>query len=341
MSITTLSEIIDRLEILPDDTICHPDFPPIELSTAQQERFARIPAELRAKYTLVRLQTYLYERYFTHSELNTAELAAWQPTSASSNIVDGVDLDFCQRIDRSNTSRGYLDPDWQIVANTEAGESIVVKEGLHLHIDPQVHLSPQSSPAQIGDVVSIYLPRHLVGQDCYIAIGNCGKPTTDEAIELYFNFTPDIAVEIVRELTTGLNRSSLPFQLAILHDPALFYRYDAGTLSLMRSDYLDVQPELEKLYRRYRGGFGDRLPLFTKQLAPGVGIAEVPTSGDRFGWHRCELLARGLSAARKGQTATSDKLQQIGRVFATAGIDWDRPYLNPGASDCYVVYEVE
>jgi hypothetical protein len=38
-------------------------------------------------------------------------------------------------------------------------------------------------------------------------------------------------------------------------------------------------------------------PVFTKFLAPGLGLAEDPGQGDSFGQHRCRLLADAMILA--------------------------------------------
>lgn len=167
------------------------------------------------------------------------DIIAKQPTQIKNNIINGIDIDLCIRLQQSNTSNGYIDPDWQVVAETN-DELIVVKDGLHLHIDRQQHL-PKLPQAGIGDLIPIYLPHNLVGRDTYIIIGNLGSPDRAKSVEIYFNFTPNAAVAIAQKLTSELNRLSIPFQFAILHDPALFYRYDAGTLWLPHTGYIAVQ----------------------------------------------------------------------------------------------------
>jgi HopA1 effector protein family len=335
-----LIEIITTIEIDNDFTVRHPDYPALELSPATIARFQSTPPELQSKYAIGQIQKYLYDIYFSHSLLSLKEIESrsQQLSQFKNNIIDGIDIDFYQQLERSNTSNGYLDPDWQIIAETDAGELIVVKDKLHLHIDRQKHLSAELQQVQIGDVVAIYLPHNLVGQDTYIAVGNSGTPATSDdlapSVEVYFNFTPAAAISIVRQLTTELNQLDIPFQLAILHDPNLFYYYDAGTLWLFQTDYLRLQTVLSDIYHKHQSEFSPNVPLFTKQLAPGLGLAEVPTT-DAFGMQRCELLATSLFATMDRELTIADKLQIVVREFTTAGIDWLQPYLNPSALDCY------
>jgi HopA1 effector protein family len=340
----TLIEIIEKIEIDRDFSVRHPDYPPLELDPDSISIFQQIAPELQTKYAIIQIQNYLYDLYFSHCllSLNQIELTAAQPAQIKNNIVDGIDIDFYQKLQQSNTSKGYLDPHWQVIAITDDGELIVVKERLHLHINRQRHLPTDSQQVNIGDVVAIYLPNSLVGEDTYIIVGNCGTPGTGKlpnqdrspSVDLYFNFTPDAAVSIAQQLTMALNQLDIPFQFAILHDPDLFHCYDAGTLWISQAGYLQAQTVIADIYRSHSSEFSNDIPLFTKQLAPGLGFAEVLTT-DNFGMQRCKLLATGLFVARDLDLSSAEKLKIVCQEFTTAGIDWLQPYLNFSELDDY------
>jgi hypothetical protein len=323
-----LTEIVEKIEINPNFIVHHPDYPPLELEPETIARFQRTSPQLRSKYLKIQVQNYLHDIYFSHSLLSLTEIdrAAQQPAPIKNNTIDGVDIDFYRRLQQSNTGNGYLDPDWQIVAATENDELIVVKDGLHLYINPHKHLSKDFNQAAIGSVVPIYLPHNLVGRDTYIIVGNLGIPNLTNSVQIYFNFTPDAAVAIAQKITLEFNKLGIPFQFAILHDPALFYRYDAGTLWLAQTSYLEVQEVLANIYQAHQAEFSPDVPLFTKQLAPGLGLAELSATPDTFGMQRCELLATGLLAAMEQDlTLAADKLRIVCRELTTAGIDWLQP----------------
>lgn len=324
-----LTEIAEKVAIDRDFTISHPDYPPLVTNPETIDKLQQIAVELQARYLTAQVQKYLHDIYFSHSLLSSQELNSLATNqTVKNNMVDGIDIDFYPRLIQSNTSRGYFDLDWEIVAQTDRGELIVVKNGLHLHVDPHQHLSPEFDRS-VGNIVPIRLPPNLVGKDTYIAIGNAGIPDSESTIEIYFNFTPDAAVEICRTLTIELNKLGIPFQFAILHDPALFHRYDAGTLELSQSHYQLVQPVLTEIYQIHQAAFSPPVPLFSKQLAPGLGLAETPTSFDRFGMNRCQLVATGLVLAiSRGQISSAEKLNSIEQEFGSAEINLQQPHLN-------------
>jgi HopA1 effector protein family len=332
-----ITDIIEKVEIDRNFAIRHPDYPPLEQPAETIARFQRTPPQLQTKYLTVQVQSYLYDIYFTHSlmSLQQLETKAQQPLVVQNNVVDGIDIEFHQRLQQGNTSNGYFDPDWQVVAVADHNELIVVKDGLNIHIDRSHHLAKDFKRATIGDIVPIYLPHNLAGQDSYMMVGNFGLPDRANSVELYLNFTPDAAVAIAPNLTRALNKLGIPFQFAILHNPDLFHRADAGILSLPQAGYVAAQTALAEIYRSHQADFSSQVPLFTKQLAPGLGLAEVPTTSN-FGMQRCELLATGLlTALEQDRNSTNDRLNTIHQHFATAEVDLHQPYLNPLAVDLY------
>jgi hypothetical protein len=327
-----LAELVEKIQIDRDFRISHPDYPSIDTPAETIERIQQMAPQLQRKYSIVQIQTYLYEIYFSHSLISLRELAAVAQQSAQvkNDTINGVDVNFYRQLQQHNPSSGYLDPDWQVVAKTEAGELVVVKDGLHLHLDPAQHLPPDLQHTAIGNIVPIYLPPDLMGQDTYIMVGNFGSPAGSPSVQVYFNFTPAAALAISHALSQELNKLGISFQFAILHNPDLFHRYDAGMLWLSQAGYFAIQPVLAQIYQTHQAEFAAEIPLFTQWLAPGLGIAEDPGAPVTFGLQRCGLVATGLVVAmEQGKTSVADKLKIVEQEFTTAGIDWLHPQLNP------------
>jgi hypothetical protein len=331
-----LAEIVEKIQIDRDFRISHLDYPSIEIQPEVIARLQQLALPLQRKYSIVQIQNYLYEVYFSHSLISLKEMltATQQPAQIKNNTINGVDLNFYRQLQQQNPSDGYLDPDWQVVATTEAGELVVVKDGLHLHIDPDLHLPRDLNRTTIGDIVPIYLPPDLMGQDTYIMVGNFGSPARSRSVQVYFNFTPDAALAIAQALSQELNKLGIPFQFAILHSPDLFHRYDAGLLWLPQAGYFAIQTVLAQIYQTHQAEFSADIPLFTQRLAPGLGIAEQPDPPVTFGLQRCGLLAAGLmTALEQNQTSAANKLEIVRQEFTTAGIDWQYPQFNPATTD--------
>jgi hypothetical protein len=76
--------------------------------------------------------------------------------------------------------------------------------------------------------------------------------------------------------------------------------------------------------------------MFTKQLAPGLAVAEDPGAGKSFGQHRCELVAEGLTRAfRSGTTDLNGVVNSIASRFAEDGLVLSRPWLSAGSRTHY------
>jgi HopA1 effector protein family len=339
-----LKKIVNKIEIKSDFTICHPDYPTLELQPELVAIFQRTSPQLQRKYLISQVQNYLHDIYFSHSLMSFEEIAerAQSPLEVKNNVVNGIDIEFCQKLHQSNTGNGYIDTNWQVTAEADNDELVVAKGGLYLHINPQQHLPKDLDRPNIGDVVPIYLPNNLAGVDTYIIVGDQGVPDQAQSVQIYFNFTPDAAIDITQKITQELNKLKIPFQFDILHNPSLFYQYNSGSLRLSQSNYFAVQTFLQKTYEAHQTDFSPNVPLFSKQLALGLGLAEVPNTGETFGEQRCEVLATGLVIAmEQDKSSLTDKLEVIYQVFSDARIDWLQPYLNPSMSDSYQIYVAE
>jgi hypothetical protein len=58
--------------------------------------------------------------------------------------------------------------------------------------------------------------------------------------------------------------------------PKDYGRHDSGVLYFDKSDYEVVREVLQVLYGENQSYFQPEVPLFTMQLAPGLGLAEEP-----------------------------------------------------------------
>jgi hypothetical protein len=82
------------------------------------------------------------------------------------------------------------------------------------------------------------------------------------------------------------------------------------------------------------------VPLFTKLLSRGIGLAESPSTGESFGMHRCRLIAEAIiESRRQGRDDVEARLMAAEDRFAAEGLSLARPYLNPGSEDIYKLPE--
>lgn len=125
-----------------------------------------------------------------------------------------------------------------------------------------------------------------------------------------------------------------------MYNPQDYNRYDSGVLYFDRQDYAAAIEVIRSLYDRNRSHFKSEIPLFTKQLAIGLGLAEEPNQKfaerESFGMNRCQIVANGLlELVDRGSNSVSDRLNAILSQFSTVGISLQHPHLNSDSSDVY------
>lgn len=339
--VETLQNIASQVEIESNFCIRHPNYPPLELPEKAVNHFQRIPVELQQKYLNLQLQSFLYGAYYNGSMRSTLT----PESKTQNNTLLGIDLEFYDRLHQSNHGQGYFDSGWQVVQEEGDGTLAVTKKGLTLHIERSYHLlDPQS--AVVGDLVAIRMPKNLMQNGFYVAVGNAGtdernQPQTNSVtVRIYFHLIAEGAVAIMDSLTQHLNDLNIPFSFKVLYSPDDYQRYDSGVLYVERSFYSTIRQVLQTVYLENQIYFKDQIPLFTKPLAPGLALAEEPnykfTKQESFGMNRCQMIANGLLQSwYKGESSPKERLASILQQFSSLGIKLEYPFLNAGSEDIY------
>jgi hypothetical protein len=344
-----LEDIVDRLEIESNFSIRHPDYKPMKLPEQAAKLFEKLPQQLQDKYISSQLQSFLYGIYyngFLRDALapgkNEDDRALLQ--NLENNTVLGVDLDFYDRLHQSNQGQGYFSSGWQVLREESDGSVAVIKSGLTLHINRERHLQPESREAGVGDIVAIRLPKNCVQNGFYMAIGDAGSESANVSnntlVRIYFHLDPDGAVAVMASLTEKLNQLSVPFSFKALYNPSDYKRYDSAVLYFENNYYETVKPLLRDIYQQHQSHFKPEIPLFTKSLAPGLGLAEEPNdkfkTKESFGTHRCQIVADSLLETwQKGDNSPEARMKTILDNFSRLGIELEYSYLNAEAKDIY------
>lgn len=349
--LATLQDISTKVIIQSNFSIIHPDYKPLEISSEVAERLQKLPKNIQDNYLNSLLCGFLYGIYYNGAlksalapDADTIDVQRLQ--NLENNTFLGVDLNFYEKLHTSNKGKGFFDPDWQIIKQENDGSLAVKKGDLTLHIERDRHLQTGQTDAQEGDVVAIRMPQNLVQNGFYMAIGNAGRHSNhnphkhETLVRVYFNLSPEGAVEIMESLTTQLNAISLPFCFKALYNPDDYGRYDTAVLYFEKSNYAVIEPVLKSIYTKYKAHFATEVPLFTKLLAPGLAIAEEPdrkfSTEESFGLNRCHLVANGcLATWRQGNQSPQTQVISILQQFDLAGLEWQRPYLNANSEDIY------
>ncbi len=330
----SLQDIV-KIEIQSNFCISHPDYEPLELPHEVVTRFQQLPGEFQRKYLSLQLRNFIYSIYFT----GDAPAASINSSCHSDSAVITQSSDFYWQLHANNCGEGYFDSGWYILKQESDGSLAVQKNGLTVHIQPQRHLQPEAWLSSVGDTVAIRMPPNLVETKFYIAVGNAGTVNLHrsnrqiETVYIYFNFTCEGAIALMRSLTEQLNSLKIAFTFKALFDPANYPRNDSGVLYFERSNYNIIRQILQSVYAENRAHFLSNVPLFTKLLAPGLGLAEKPeykeTTGERFGLNRCQIVADGLlDAWDNGDRTSLGRINAISKRFDSHFIELQRPYLN-------------
>lgn len=338
-----LQDIVQKIEIKSDFSIHHPDYKPLELPSEAVERFQKMPTQMQQKYLSLQLRSFLYGIYYNGSMQSTLALDGegnGLPLDLENNTVLGVDVGFYKRLHESNFGDGYFDPGWSVLREETDGSLAVTKGGLRLHIERNKHLQPAEVAAVVGDSVAIRMPKNLVQNGFYMAVSNVASESHQNLVRVYFNLSPEGAVVVMGSLTRRLNAIPIFFHFKVLYNPDDYKRYDSGVLYFEKGNYEVVRQVLEAVYAENQSHFQPKVPLFTMQLAPGLGLAEEPDQKfgiqESFGMNRCQIVANGLLEAwQQGDNSPEIRMQAILGQFSRLGIELQRPYVNANSEDIY------
>lgn len=343
-----LKDIAGNIEIHNDFSIHHPRYKPLEIPAEAVARFQQMPEQIEQKFLSSQLCGFLYGIYYNGSM--RSEFALNAPAMSLSlnlenNIFMGIDMAFFQRLHDANDGEGYFSEGWQILkAESEDDDSLVVKNGgLRFYIQREQHLRAAEQQAQSGETVAIKLPKNRLQNEFYVAISNLGfnsPSTTDTLVRIYFNLTPEGSVVVMESLTRMLNQAGILFSFKVLYNPQHYQRFDAGVLYFDKVDYEAVSFILAMIHTEHRSHFVAEVPLFTKQLAVGLSVAEEPNlkfaQNESFGMNRCQIVTDGLlKAFDAGKDSAAERMSAILEQFAIVGIDLQYPYLNRDSENIY------
>lgn len=292
-------------------------------------RHALTPAVARAHLSFM-LRQQLYQNFYTRGwAMPTVRAAAQTAPSLASPFVDALSA--------ANAGQGSWQGGWTIRALHPNG-IVASHGGLTVAAQPDEYRLDDGAPLVAGADVCLRFPKEArrISPGFYMAEGDLVPGVQDGIVRLYWHLRPEGAADLMREITTRLNAARLPFRFKVLNNPDAYDRCDAGVLYLRKQDYLTAVGILEHIYPLVAANLGHQTPAFTKALAPGLGLAEDPGDGESFGQHRCGLLAEGLVRAHEQRQQTTDgRLATVVETFAEAGVDLERPYLQPGSVDIF------
>jgi hypothetical protein len=327
---TTYLDVVRRIAnevvILDESTFSHPRFgrltPPRDM-------------EARSDYPVVSyLSRVIYLTYYAGDDAAARLLIGGGKVAAA--LVDHEDYEFTERLHAANAGTGYRVSGWRIKGVRDGGW-LVEKDGITVLATTAdlVH----DRPLEVGAEISVLLPpsRRYAVLGWYMAVGDEGPPhKSDEStmIRVYFTLAgPDVAPEVMRVVTTALNRRRVAFNFKMANHPTAYGRRDAGVLYLREADWREHESVVPEMHGQLSGKLRNDPPCFVKPLLPGISFAVEPQLRGRtvsFGENRCTLVAEGLVAAHAGGvTDLAGRVEAIAERFRQEGLSIERPYEAP------------
>ncbi|MDP8979760.1 MAG: T3SS effector HopA1 family protein [Acidobacteriota bacterium] len=282
---------------------------------------------------LAQLQTFLYGYAYCRRFTGVGD-----QTPPPAVPADG----FSAGLSRANSTQERWDAGWQIAHQLPSGQFLAQKHGLYRAVWPGEFMNVEGygrAPQQ-GANVSLYFPREsrTLQPGFYFVFGDTPSDQMDDyaVVRFYWHVSAAGAAGLITALTQQINRFQVPFRFKTLDQAQSYFRRDAAVLYVSRRYYRAAAEAVAAIHSAVRPLLGQDAPLFSRQLAPGLGFAEDPGNQESFGMARCRVLAQGIwNAYKSGASTPEQRLGIVLREFETNGVSVERPYLNPGSEDRY------
>jgi len=250
--------------------------------------------------------------------------------------------DLSAELSAANAGQPRWDTGWQIARIESSGQVIAQKSGRQRAVWPGEFLTFDGPgvPPRPGSRISVYFPHEsrTMQPGFYFAFSEAESDPADETrlTRFYWNLREEGAVPLTNWVTQTLNRFQVPFRYKCMTFSGQFERLDAAVLYVSKK-FFRLSAELVAEGRETLQAFLlPETPLFTRELAPGLGFAEDPGNGESFGMNRCRILAEAIwSAASKGLAKEEERMQEVARYFGQYGLSFDRIHLNAQSADFY------
>lgn len=308
---------------------------PEEKDPAEFEFFKAVKPDQELHTDLInRLRNVLYDKCYVRKLFDVDSGVADAQNNSEQNLSS--------LFQNANHNKDGWDPGWCIYKTAPDGKLFVQKgERSRMVIagEYSTYKWPGVAPAP-GDMLSVrmFAGSAEVQPSFFFAFGRTLSDQFDECavVRFYFNIKAAAAVELMRLLTTTLNRYLIPFKFKSLVNPQDYTRADSAVLYVARRYYHVAASIVQDVAAQLGDGLRKGTPMFTQTLVNGIGMADDPAGGESFGMHRCRLVAAAIVAAwQAGSQELEPRLAGIQEQFASFGGTLDAPYLNPQACNIF------
>lgn len=266
---------------------------------------------------------------------------AWYTRSAEEkNISPLPQPDYPQVYRVMHRGDGEWEPGWLVQKVSSAGRLMVSRDEEIRIVAPGDYLTPEK-PGLLprpGMSVSVVARREIADEQpgFWITASPAWYQLEPGLLRLYWNTDPEGGALLVEQVTRNIS-DTVPYSLKLPVDAIGFQRADAAVLYIQASYFAQIRPTLVGIHRHMQPRLWPQVPGMCRVLAPGLGLAEDPPhANESFGLHRCRLIADAIIAAGPKRWHDPSRLAELVKLsLQEAGIDPDRPYLNPPARKDY------
>ena len=261
--------------------------------------------------------------------------------TAELDLVPGSSRDLTGALRWSHAGSHDFQPGWRARQVSTSGRVIASRNGAVRVLDTADYVATIRAglpPPVGGDLAAV---RRLDSVDSspgfWLTVGDAWPSTgvVPGLVRIYWNVRGEDAPALVAALTDAFLGGPSMWALKLPVDLAQHVRRDAAVVYLLGSDFTAHSAGLAVAAATLAGHLVPEEPPLTLRLAPGVGLAEDPPGDDSFGTSRCRLVAAGLASA-----SSDDPDALVAAVLdhlRTAGIDPERPHLEPGSRRSYAL----
>jgi hypothetical protein len=299
----------------------------IPVQPAQAAPMPGFPQHPLPDMPLIReMQALLYGRCYSHRIDEPPQASAAPP-----------DPGYVYKLAAQNRSRPGWEGGWMIYQTGTNGQIWIVKGDRQRTAvaGEYVTTGPPGIPPAAGAIVNVQVQRESMTAQpgFYFMYGETLADVWDDEglVRFYFHASASGAPDLIGELTGRLNRYQVPFRMKALNDPAMYTRTDAIVLYVARRHHRITVQIVRDLPATVLDSLRSSTPLFTVALAPGIGVAEDPNTGESFGMHRCRLVAEGIvDALQGGDSSIQGRLRAVAARFEKNELQLETPHLGAG-----------
>ncbi len=292
---------------------------------------ATVDDATRRRFLLSTLREELYASFFCHGQPVSARGGRSEPAADPWLVAD---------MSQANGGHGGWEPGWT-VERVEDAEVVVAGARLRVRV-PVGDCRTLEGTMRPRAAVSVRMPKEIPalspGFFTVVSEAPADLTSAESVVRVYWNITRRGAPALVGALTSRLNAERAPFRLKVADHPFRIDRCDAAVLYLSGQGFLALREMLCGVASALTAHLPARVPAFTLELAPGVGVAEADGSGESFGAGRCALLADAIVRAHTQRiTDTGARVDAVAVRFAEDGVQIDAPYLEASLAGRHVL----